>query len=192
MAVNGTGEGLKARILDEAAALFVTHGYHGLSMRQIAETVGVSKAGLYYHFEDKEALFLAILLHHIDRVGGLVDEARSEPGGARAQVRRLVGQILTHMRGSQRFIRLAEQDAASLSPKSLERMHAAYRRRFTGPIEAMLAGGVDSGELRALDPGQATWLLLGMAFAGLSTPAEKVDETALLIESVFFEGVLAR
>jgi len=192
MAVNGTGEGLKGRILDEAAALFVTHGYHGLSMRQIAETVGVSKAGLYYHFEDKEALFLAILLHHIARVGELVDEARSEAGGARAQVRRLLTQILSHMRGSQRFIRLAEQDAASLSPESLQRMHAAYRQRFTGPIEAILAEGVESGELRRLDPGQATWLLLGMALSGLSTPADKVDEAVALIEGVFFEGVLAR
>ena len=192
MTHTGSGEGLKARILDEAAALFVTHGYHGLSMRQIAEAVGVSKAGLYYHFEDKEALFLAILLHHIARVGELVDEARAEGGGARDQVRRLLTQILSHMRGSQRFIRLAEQDAASLSPESLQRMHAAYRERFTGPIEAMLASGVASGELRSLDPRQATWLLLGMAFSGLSTPAEKVADAVALIERVFFEGVLAR
>lgn len=192
MSEGGAGESLKARILDEAAALFVTHGYHGLSMRQIAEAVGVSKAGLYYHFEDKEALFLAILLHHIERVGELVDRALSEGGGARERVRRLLRLILTHMRGSQRFIRLAEQDAASLSPDSRRRMHTAYRQRFTGPIEGILASGVTSGELRLLDPEQATWLLLGMAFAGLSTPAEKVAEAVTLIEGVFFEGVLAR
>jgi AcrR family transcriptional regulator len=188
----GTGEGLKARILDEAAALFVRHGYNGLSMRQIAEAVGVSKAGLYYHFEDKEALFLAILLHHIDRVGDLVDQARAEGGSARRQVHRLLTEILTHMRGSQRFIRLAEQDAASLRPESLERMRVAYHDRFLGPIEAMLEAGVTSGELRAIDPGQTTWLLLGMALSGLSTPAERVAETVALIEGVFFDGVLAR
>ncbi len=192
MSQPSAGEGVKARILDEASTLFVQQGYHGLSMREIAEAAGVSKAGLYYHFEDKEELFLAILLHHIEQVGELVDQARAEGGGARAQVRRLLTAILLRMRGRQRFIRLAEQDAASLRPESLERMHAAYRRRFHGPIEAMLADGMASGELRPLDPAQATWLLLGMALSGLSTPAERVPETVALIEGVFFEGVLAR
>lgn len=185
-------ESLKERILEEAAALFVHYGYHGLSMRQIAEAAGVSKAGLYYHYEDKEALFLAILLHHIARVGDLVDEARAAGGTARQQVRRLLENILTRMRGSQRFIRLAEQDAASLQAESLERMRAAYRGRFLGPIEAILREGVASGELRALDPGQTTWLLLGMAFSGLSASQERIPAVVELIERVFFEGVEAR
>lgn len=192
MAGAGSGDSLKARILDEAAELFVQHGYHGLSMRQIAEAVGVSKAGLYYHFEDKEALFLAILLHHIERVGDLVDEARAAGGTAREQVRRLLTNILTHMRGSQRFIRLAEQDARNLQPEALERMQNVYRERFVGPIEAVLEGGIASGELRPIDARQATWLLLGMAFSGLSTTPERVASAVASIEGVFFEGVQQR
>ena len=188
----GGGENVKDRILDEAAALFVHHGYHGLSMRQIAEVVGVSKAGLYYHFEDKEALFLAILLRDIERLGQLVDEARAAGGSARQQVHRLLSSILTHMRGSQRTIRLAEQDSASLRPASLERMHAAYWGRFIDPIEAILRSGVESGELRAIDPQPSTWLLLGMAFSGLSASAEQVPAMVALIDRVFFEGVEAR
>ncbi len=192
MAGAGSGDSLKARILDEAAELFVQHGYHGLSMRQIAEAVGVSKAGLYYHFEDKEALFLAILLHHIERVGDLVDEARAAGGTARQQVRRLLTNILTHMRGSQRFIRLAEHDARNLRPEALERMQRVYRERFVGPVEAVLEGGIASGELRPIDARQATWLLLGMAFSGLSTTPERVASAVASIEGVFFEGVQQR
>lgn len=188
----GGGDNVKDRILDEAAGLFVTHGYHGLSMRLIAEAVGVSKAGLYYHFDDKETLFLAILLHHIERVGALVDEARARGGSARDQVRAVLSNILTNMRGSQRFIRLAEQDAASLHPESRETMHRAYRQRFLGPIEAILEQGVERGELRSLDPAQTTWMLLGMAFSGLSASPERVPAVVELIERVFFEGVEAR
>lgn len=191
MANAGSGDSLKSRILDEAAELFVRHGYHGLSMRQIAEAVGVSKAGLYYHFEDKEALFLAILLHNIERVGELVDEACAAGGSVREQVRRLLSNILTHMRGSRRFIRLAEQDAQNLQPEALGRMQSAYQQRFLRPIEALLEQGVASGELRRLDARQATWLLLGMAFSGLSTTPERVPAAVALIEGVFFEGVLA-
>ncbi|MBK9209973.1 MAG: helix-turn-helix transcriptional regulator [Anaerolineales bacterium] len=52
--------GLREQILDTAKSLFMQQGYHGLAMRQISEAVGVSKAALYYHFKDKEELFLAM------------------------------------------------------------------------------------------------------------------------------------
>jgi hypothetical protein len=38
------------QILDAAAEMFVTQGYHAASTRRIAEVVGVKQASLYYHF----------------------------------------------------------------------------------------------------------------------------------------------
>lgn len=183
---------MRERIVDEAATLFMRFGYHGLSMRQISEAVGVSKAGLYYHFADKEALFLAILLENIERAGAVVDEARRAGGSTRDVVTRLVRAMLTQMAGSQRFIRLAEQDASSLSPAAREGMRVAYRSRFIDPIAAILRAGVALGELRAVQPEQATWLLLGLALAGLSSPPERVESTVEGIVSVFFDGVAMR
>ncbi len=182
---------LHERILDRAAELFTRFGYHGLSMRQIAEDVGVSKAGLYYHFQDKESLFLAILLHNIERVGNLVDDARAAGGSTRAVVTRLVEALLTRMAGSQRFIRLAEQDASNLQPSSRDAMRKAYQQRFIGPIRDILRDGVDSGELRALQPETVTWLLLGLTLSGLSTPPQQVPTMVAGIVDVFFDGVAA-
>jgi AcrR family transcriptional regulator len=42
-------------------ALFARHGYAGTSVRQIAEVSGLTKAGLYYHFADKAALYRAAI-----------------------------------------------------------------------------------------------------------------------------------
>ncbi|MGA0837535.1 MAG: TetR family transcriptional regulator, partial [Ilumatobacteraceae bacterium] len=42
------------RILDEAAALFLRHGYEGASLRQLADTVGMKAGSLYYHFASKD------------------------------------------------------------------------------------------------------------------------------------------
>ncbi len=183
---------VRERILDEAAVLFVEHGYHGLSMRQIAEAVGVSKAGLYYHFADKEALFLAILLRNIERVGELVDDARAAGGSARVQVSRLLRNIVGGMAGSKGIIRLAESDAGNLGPPARERMHRAYIERFVGQVQAVLREGVESGELRELDLHRVTWLLLGMAFSGLSAPPERADAVVELMVGVFFDGVTRR
>ncbi|OLR92738.1 TetR/AcrR family transcriptional regulator [Actinokineospora bangkokensis] len=46
-------------ILDRAAALFARHGYEHTSLRSLAESVGLSKAGLLHHFPSKEALYSA-------------------------------------------------------------------------------------------------------------------------------------
>jgi AcrR family transcriptional regulator len=50
----------RQRILDVALDLFTEQGYDGTSLRQIAEQLGVTKAALYYHFESKEDILLAL------------------------------------------------------------------------------------------------------------------------------------
>jgi AcrR family transcriptional regulator len=46
------------RIVGQSLALFSDRGYNGVSMSEIANSVGITKAALYYHFTDKEELFL--------------------------------------------------------------------------------------------------------------------------------------
>lgn len=45
------------KILDAARELFVTEGYEGVSMRQVAEKIEYSPTAIYVHFADKEELF---------------------------------------------------------------------------------------------------------------------------------------
>ena len=51
----------RAQILDAALKLFSSFGYHGTSMRDIAEEAGVSTGNVYHQFPDKESLFRALL-----------------------------------------------------------------------------------------------------------------------------------
>ncbi|MEI8255612.1 MAG: TetR family transcriptional regulator [Deltaproteobacteria bacterium] len=48
-------------LLDAGLELFAMHGFHGTSLRQIAQAVGVRESALYNHFDSKEALFHAIV-----------------------------------------------------------------------------------------------------------------------------------
>ncbi|MFL5956615.1 MAG: TetR/AcrR family transcriptional regulator, partial [Solirubrobacterales bacterium] len=59
----------RERILDVALDLFVRKGYAETSLREIAAELGFSKAALYYHFESKQDILLA--LHR--RVHSLTD-----------------------------------------------------------------------------------------------------------------------
>lgn len=51
----------KQRICDAALQHFVTYGYDGASLNQIAEMVGIRKASIYAHFANKDALYLTLL-----------------------------------------------------------------------------------------------------------------------------------
>ena len=50
------------RLSIEAARLFATHGYHGTSMGDLADALGIRKASIYSHIEGKEDLLAEIAL----------------------------------------------------------------------------------------------------------------------------------
>lgn len=55
------GERTHAAIIEAAYTLFVQQGYHGTSMRQIAQTAGLALGGIYNHFDSKEAIFKGVI-----------------------------------------------------------------------------------------------------------------------------------
>jgi len=65
----GRGSTTRERILDIALDLFIRRGYAETSLREIAAELGFSKAALYYHFESKQDILLALHM----RVHGLTD-----------------------------------------------------------------------------------------------------------------------
>jgi AcrR family transcriptional regulator len=58
------GEETRERILAAAYAQFIQNGYHGTSMRQIAQAAGLAVGGIYNHFAGKEEVFAAVLDQH--------------------------------------------------------------------------------------------------------------------------------
>jgi AcrR family transcriptional regulator len=50
----------RQRILDVALDLFTEQGYDGTSLREIAEQLKITKAAIYYYFESKEDILMAL------------------------------------------------------------------------------------------------------------------------------------
>jgi AcrR family transcriptional regulator len=74
------GETTRAAIEDAAIELFMEHGYHATSMRQIAEQTGLALGGIYNHFAGKEELFEAIIIdkHPYKKILPLILEAQGD------------------------------------------------------------------------------------------------------------------
>jgi AcrR family transcriptional regulator len=61
------GEATKAKILDETARQAALKGFGATSLNDVAEAVGLSKSGLFKHFESKETMELAALRQEFER-----------------------------------------------------------------------------------------------------------------------------
>lgn len=69
----------RARIQEIALRLFTEQGYESTSLREIAETLGVTKAALYYHFKTKEDIAASMLVDRVAFMDRLIDWVREQP-----------------------------------------------------------------------------------------------------------------
>ncbi|UCD97442.1 MAG: TetR/AcrR family transcriptional regulator [Chloroflexota bacterium] len=58
------GAQTKVEITQVAHRLFLEQGYHGTSMRQIAQKTGIALGGIYNHFDSKDQIFSEVILTH--------------------------------------------------------------------------------------------------------------------------------
>ena len=156
--------GLPQQILETANNLFVNEGYHGLSMREIAAALGVSKAALYYHFKDKEELFLAILRLYLEDINAALNRILAQPVACREQIRLFVEYVLTQPAEQRATIRLAMQESIHLSPEARRSFGLIYREKFIDKVQSILQVGMQNHEFRQIDPEVAVWALLGIMF----------------------------
>ncbi len=68
-----------SRVLEAARALFLEGGAGAVTMRSVAERVGVSATALYRHFENKEALLEAVVNSGFETFGGYLYRALEAP-----------------------------------------------------------------------------------------------------------------
>src|SRR5258708_22827569 len=84
---------LGERILDAATHLFMSHGYGATSIEAVARRARVSKRTFYHRFDDKPALFVAVVHRIIDALRPPADLPLLE-GDLQEVLQRLAGFIL--------------------------------------------------------------------------------------------------
>ncbi len=76
------GEATRLRILDEAALQAASRGLTAVSLADVADAVGISKSGLFKHFDSKEAMQRAVIEQVMDQFVAFVwGPAEPKPPG---------------------------------------------------------------------------------------------------------------
>ncbi len=141
----------RGRILDAAAGLFRQRGYSAVSLRDIAGAAGMKAGSVYYHFESKEAIVLAVLNIGIaavhEEVAHTIEALDAEASGAAL----LRAGILAHLRSLFEFddytsanVRIYQQ-----VPEEIRQANAAARRQYETLWSQILQRAEAQGDLRA-------------------------------------------
>lgn len=76
------------RLVAAAAACFAERGFHGTTIREIAERARVNVAAAHYHYGSKRDLYLAVLREQFGAVRRVLDARGARPTPARGRVGR--------------------------------------------------------------------------------------------------------
>ena len=60
-------EQTRLRLLESAQRVLQSRGYHGATLDRVAADAGLTKGAVYWHFPNKDALFLALLGNNLKR-----------------------------------------------------------------------------------------------------------------------------
>src|SRR6266536_4861175 len=152
----------RSELTREAAKLFARKGYHGTSIGDIAEALGVQKGSLYAHIASKEDLLYETMREGAAAFHAALDAIPEELPATE--------KIRLALRGHLRVV--AEQlDVATVFVQEWRYLEGerreeivAERRRYEDRIRALFREGRDLGALRTdLDDATATLLVLSAA-----------------------------
>ncbi len=180
----------RAELTRAAARLFAEKGYHGTSVGDLAEALGLQKGSLYTHIDSK-----ADLLWEVAREGA---EAFHEALDALPEDGPVLDRIRAALRAHLRVV--AEQlDIATVFVREWRYLEGerreqfvAERRRYEERIRALFREGREVGELRTdLDDGTAALLALSAANWAYTwlRPGADTDELADRFTAQLLDGM---
>ncbi|MCQ0986916.1 TetR/AcrR family transcriptional regulator [Jiella marina] len=129
----------KQAIERAALSLFAERGYPAVSMREIAERVGIRQGGIYNHFASKQALLVQLMEGHMRALLVALDASVPSGGDPRQRLGEFVRfHVLYHLTQPDDVF-IAYMELRSLEPAGLSRLkelRRAYEERLRGILEA--------------------------------------------------------
>jgi AcrR family transcriptional regulator len=165
------------RILDAAAGVFATAGFHAASMERIADAAGVSRVTLHRRGVTKDAILAALVARGTERYRAQLWPALVAEGSARERLALALGALCAVAEAEMPLLLALQAQADGVFHEPGR--PAMTVAEFSRPFERILRDGREDGTLAVEDPvAEATLLfnLVGWTYvhlrAGHGWPAE--------------------
>lgn len=190
------GEATREAIVGEALSQTVDLGLDGLSLGVLADSLKLSKSGLFAHFKSKEALQLAVLEEAIDRFRRLVGapSLKAPPGKARFEA--LFRNYLAWIKGEEDmagcpFMAIGQDVRGKTGP--LRDLFISSQEEWRVALATAVKDGVRLKEFAPdTDPAQMAFEFIGIAFAYQQSLKIMEDRQSLKRANKALADLLAR
>jgi TetR/AcrR family fatty acid metabolism transcriptional regulator len=137
-------------VLRVAYRLMATKGMHRMTLQDVADAAGMSKANVVYHYRTKEDLVLTAMQWVLQRVAARVVEATSSAVGRDEKIRAMIDAIfLDPQRNRNFYIVYAELIAHSSRNGRFAALNEWFREIVTGQYAAVI-GSTDGRSKKAV------------------------------------------
>lgn len=146
-----TESATKDRLLAEAARCFADNGFHGTSMTDIEQAVGIKRGALYYHIRSKEELLFEVSVRHVHEALATATAIIKEIPDPVEQLRELARShvAMVGVRRLECIVWLRESHA--LSGRYAEQVHE-LRAQYEDLVAATFRRAVRKKQLRQVSP----------------------------------------
>ena len=110
----------KTEILEIAIPLFADGGYAGVSMRQLAQAVGIKAASLYHHFPDKQTLYIEALAQAFSKHADFMNESFALQSSPEQRLNQLIHRLSIRVHEDNNFRRLMQREVLDGDEKRLQ------------------------------------------------------------------------
>lgn len=146
-------------MLREASMSFNRRGFHGTSLDDVAQQLGVTKAALYYYFPNKQAMLKACFDLVMEAAFANLERAKKEGKTGREKLRLILTYFLEYIINDLNVsVTIMEED--TLSPDDMAAVKAE-RDRFEYALRELIREGIKDGSIVPCDPKLAVLTLLG-------------------------------
>ena len=150
------------QIYEAAARLICEKGFGQSSMSDIAEAMGMTKAGIYHHIDSKEDLLFRIMMYGMDlfeeKVRDRVVDIRDPVERLRAAIR---AHVLLYTRDRPKEITVVLNEGYVLHSHQQERVNER-KRDYLQFLQNAIKEVIEAGKAEPIDPKLAALALLGM------------------------------
>lgn len=140
-----TASARRDQLLDVTTELVVERGFHDVSIEQVARSAGITRAVVYQHFDDLQALLEAVIEREAARALAQVSETtptdltEGEPTELMLESLRAYLYAVRDHPGTWRLIQMPPEGAPQILHKSIARGRAMVLARLTGAVRPVLA-----------------------------------------------------
>ena len=145
-----TSESTRERILDAALDIFSNKGYHDTRLDEIVQESRTSKGSIYFHFPNKEKLFIALVDQFADLLERRVNEAIQKEAEGMKRVQAALESVLNTFGKYRRPAKLLLVQAVGLG-NVFEKKRLEINDRFAHLIQTYLDEAVKLGEIEPAD-----------------------------------------